>query len=382
MWPIYSGEESRNGTSRQGWSARSTLAIRAEIASVQRVKDSASQPILATVYRGPAPESYHTGHIVVADVQGEVRWQTPGLTEQPVFYRSASKPLQALPLVETGAADAFGLGAEELALSCASHSGEPRHVRIVTRMLARSPRLSPRCLQCGTHIPYSAEVAAKLARHGRKPPVTCHNCSGKHAAMLLGCVHNRWPIATYTEPSHPLQKRIKSVVAEFADLPVAGVITGKDGCNLPAHAVSLRRMAMTYARLATPAYWTETGNPARAKAVETLTSAMRRHPFVVSGTGRSDLCLMKAAKGAIFSKIGAEAVWCMGFPHLGLGLALKISDGSNRAEIAILAEALKQAGLLGPAERRQFVTAHERPITSTDGSVVGRYEACFRLSKG
>ncbi|HEY1413385.1 MAG TPA: asparaginase, partial [Rhodopila sp.] len=300
-----------------------------------------SPPILATVYRGSAPESYHTGQIVIADVQGTVRWHTAGLTEQPVYYRSSSKPLQALPLVETGAADALGLDAEELALSCASHSGEPRHVRVVTQMLRRAPGLSPACLQCGTHVPYSPEVAAKLARQGKKPPVLCHNCSGKHAAMLLGCVHHHWPIASYTEPGHPLQKRIKSVVAEFADLPVAEVVTGKDGCNLPAHAVSLRRMAMSYARLATPAFWRAKGNPARAAAVERLTSAMRQHPFLVSGTGRSDNCLMQAAQGKIFSKIGAEAVWCLGFPELGLGLAMKISDGANRAEITILAEALK-----------------------------------------
>jgi len=346
------------------------------------VKANSSLPILATVYRGSAPESYHSGQIVIADVHGRVRWQTAGLTEQPVFFRSSSKPMQALPLIETGAADAFGLGAEELALSCASHSGEPRHVRVVERMLERAPHLSPACLRCGTHIPYSPEVAAKLARQGKKPPVLCHNCSGKHAAMLLGCVHNHWPIESYTEPSHPLQKRIKSVVAEFADLPVAEVVTGKDGCNLPAHAVSLRRMAMSYARLATPAFWAQKGNPARAMAVERLTAAMRQHPFLVSGTGRSDNCLMTAAKGKIFSKIGAEAVWCLGFPELGLGMAMKISDGANRAEITILAEALRQAGLLGAAARKEFTTSHERPIMSTDGSVVGRYEATFRLRKG
>jgi L-asparaginase II len=338
-------------------------------------------PLLATVYRGPAAESHHTGHIVVADVSGQIRWQTPGLGEEPVFYRSASKPLQALPLVETGAADAFALTAEELALSCASHSGEPCHVKVVQRMLRRC-RLAESCLKCGTQVPYSPEVAAKLARRGRKPPVLCHNCSGKHAAMLLGCVHHHWPLGSYLQPSHPLQKRIKSIVAEFADLPVARVVTGKDGCNLPAHAVSLRRMAMSYARLASPAFWLAKGNPARAKAVERLTAAMRKYPLLVSGTGRSDQCLMNAARGRIFSKIGAEAVWCLGFPEEGLGLAMKISDGGNRAEITILAEALKQTGLLGAAERRAFVRGHERPITSTDGSTVGRYEAGFELIRG
>src|SRR5579871_3624984 len=135
--------------------------------------------VLATVTRGKAVESLHCGQIVIADVDGRVRWRTAVLDERPVFYRSAMKPLQALPLVEGGGADVYRLGAKELALACASHSGEPAHVRLAKRMLAKERAIDATCLKCGTHIPYSAEVAAKLARQGKKPPVLCHNCSGK-----------------------------------------------------------------------------------------------------------------------------------------------------------------------------------------------------------
>lgn len=332
--------------------------------------------------RGSLPESRHYGHIVVADTAGKVRWRTRGLTEEPVFYRSAMKPLQALPLLESGAADRFGLGPEEIALACASHSGEPKHVKVAAGMLARKgARLTPGCLKCGTHVPYSAEVAARLARHGRKPPVLCNNCSGKHAGMLLTCRHLDWPIETYLMPSHPLQKRIKTIVAEFADMEAAAVGTGRDGCNLPAHAVSLRRMAMSYARLASPGYWKQRGNPMRADAVGRITAAMSRHPFYVSGTGRSDLGLMNAANGRLFSKIGAEAVWCVGFPEAGLGLALKVADGANRAEIAILAEALRQTGLLPEAAVKRFEVSVPRLIQSHDGTVAGSYRAGFQLIK-
>lgn len=330
--------------------------------------------------RGGVPESRHYGHIVIADPAGKVKWHTPGLTEEPVFYRSAMKPLQALPLLESGAADRFGLSPQEIALACASHSGEPKHVKVAQAMLGRKgARLSPACLKCGTHVPYSAEVAAKLARQGRKPPVLCHNCSGKHSGMLLACRHLDWPIETYLLPSHPLQKRIKTIVAEFADLEVGEVMTGRDGCNLPAHAVSLRRMAMSYARLASPAYWEKRGNPMRAGAVGRITAAMSRHPFYVSGTGRSDLGLMNAANGRVFSKIGAEAVWCAGFPEEALGLAMKVADGANRAEVAILAEVLRQTGLLPEAAIKRFEVSVPRLITSTDGTVAGGYRAEFRL---
>ncbi len=140
-------------------------------------------------------------------------------------------------------------------------------------------------------------------------------------------------------------------------------------------------MAMTYARLASPQFWAERGNPARTAAVERVTAAMRKHPFLVSGTARSDWALMTAGRGAVFSKIGTEAVWCVGFPEHGLGLALKVADGATRAEVTILAEALRQTGLVPRAAISKFESLHQRPIRSTDGSVVGRYEPMFKLQR-
>jgi L-asparaginase II len=336
-------------------------------------------PILAEVYRGRIPESRHRGRLVIADAQGRVHWSTLGDLETPVFFRSAMKPLQALTLVESGAADRFGLTGAMLALACASHSGDAVHVRVARAMLRRSPQLTERCLQCGVQVPYSARAAARLARAGKKPPVLCHNCSGKHIGLLLTCVHRAWPVATYLRPSHPVQREIKRIVREFTDANAAQIQSGRDGCNLPAHAVGLRRMAMAYARLAAPDYWRARGKEVRAGAVGRLTSAMQAHPLLVSGEGRADWGLMGAAGGRVFSKIGAEGVWCMGFPQSGLGLALKIEDGANRAEIAIVAAVLRQAALLPAAAIRRFVERVPRTISSSDGTPAGHYAATVEL---
>lgn len=337
---------------------------------------------LAAVTRGPLTESVHAGSLVIADTSGRVVWQAGGVTDEPVYYRSAMKPVQAIPFVLSGAAEACGCGERGIALACASHSGEPEHVRVVQAMLAAGG-LAPRCLKCGAHPPYAPRAAAALLRKGRRPAALHHNCSGKHAAMLLVCRRKGWPLGSYLEPAHPLQREIKALVAEFAGLPVSKVVSSRDGCNLPAHAVSLRRMAMTYARLAAPEFWRARGRPELADAVQRITRAMRAHPFLVSGTGRGDLALMGAAAdrrgGRLFSKMGAEAVWCAGFPEAGLGLALKVADGANRASPAIMAEALRQSGLLGPAAIRRFLASMPTAVTSGDGTRVGAIRAVFRL---
>jgi L-asparaginase II len=337
------------------------------------------EPILAAVTRGRFRESEHRGQLVVTDTKGRILWQTPGLDrERPVFLRSAAKPLQALPLLESGGAAAFRITGRELAVICASHSGEPAHVAAVAGLL-RKGRLKPGCLLCGTHVPYAPKAAAALARSGRKPGPLCHNCSGIHAGMLLTCLHRGWPIGSYLDPRHPLQREIRQIVADFADLKFGEVAAAKDGCNLPAFGISLPRMAMTYARLASPEFWVRRGDAIRGAATARITAAMRQYPWILSGTGRTDLALMTSAAGRLFSKIGAEAVWCLGFPDEGLGLALKVSDGANRAEPVIIAEALRQTGLLDAAARRTFLQACVTTIASSDGSLVGRYEAPFTL---
>jgi L-asparaginase II len=333
---------------------------------------------LAAVPRGSAIESVHGGHIAVVDTAGRILWQTPGLDEEPVFFRSALKPIQAIPFVQSGAAARSGLGARAIALACASHAGQPGHIALI-RALLRTGRLSVDQLGCGVHPPLDPRAAAALIRAGRRPTALYHDCSGKHTAMLLACRERGWPVRGYLEPRHPLQREIKGLVADFTDLEKSAIISSRDGCNLPAHAVSLRRMAMAYARLADPAFWRKRGLAERAAAVERITHAVRTHPWLVSGTGRADLRLMRAAGGRLFSKVGAEAVWCVGIPEAGLGLAMKIRDGTNRAAPAILAEALRQTCLLDATTCRRFLESAEQTIRTGDGAIVGTYRPVFKL---
>ncbi|MDB5080490.1 MAG: hypothetical protein JWP00_2414 [Chloroflexi bacterium] len=336
--------------------------------------------IIAHATRGGISESRHAGFIVIADANGQAHWTSGPLDQDRVsFLRSAAKPFQAIPLVESGAADAFGLTPAELALTCASHSGEPEHVRQVQAMLDKGG-LSPDQLLCGAHYPYNQTAADQMKRESQIPNNLHSNCSGKHTGMLLACKHNGWPTENYTEPDHPLQQAILQAVADFAGLRPSEIATGRDGCSVVCFGLTTLQMATAFARLACPDYWKEQGNPLRALAVTRLTQAMYTHPFNVGGTGRGDTDLMESAPGGrIFSKGGAEAVWCMGFPEKGLALALKIEDGANRAEPAILSRALRLTGLLTEAEIAVYEAKQLTQLKNVRGIVVGDYQAVFDL---
>jgi L-asparaginase II len=336
--------------------------------------------ILAHVTRGGISESRHAGFIAVADATGQARLTSGPLDQDRVsFLRSAAKPFQAIPLVESGAADAFGLTPAELALACASHSGQPEHTRQVQAMLDKGG-LNADQLLCGAHYPYNQAAADEMKRAGQHPNNLHSNCSGKHTGMLLTCKHMGWPTESYTEPEHPLQQAILKAVADFAGLRPSEIATGRDGCSVVCFGLTTLQMATAFARLGSPAYWEDQANPARAKAVSRLTQAMYSYPFNVGGTGRGDTDLMESAPGGrIFSKAGAEAVWCMGFPEKGLALALKVEDGANRAHPAILSKALRLTGLLNEAEIAAYEAKQLTQLKNVRGIVVGDYQPVFEL---
>lgn len=336
--------------------------------------------ILAHITRGGISESRHAGFIAIADAEGRPLYTSGPLEEDRVsFMRSAAKPLQALALLETGAADRYGLTPAELALTCASHNGEPEHTSQVQVMLDKGG-LQADGLLCGSHYPYHAPTEQAMRLAGEQPTNLHSNCSGKHTGMLLVCQHMGWPTEDYTEPDHPLQKLILQTMGEFTDLRPAEIATGVDGCSVVCFGLTTLQMATAFARLATPAYWQDRGQAARAAAVQRITSAMWSHPFNVGGSERTDTDLMGVAvKGRIFNKIGAEAVWCVGFPEKGLGLTIKIDDGSSRAKPTILVEALRQTGLLSEAEIAAFEALQVKPIRNVRGKLVGHHTPTFQL---
>lgn len=284
-----------------------------------------ANPILIELTRGPLVESWHRGAIAIAAPSGALALQL-GDVERPVYPRSAVKAVQALPLIESGAADRFGFGPAEIALACGSHAGTELHTQLAAAMLERAG-LSADALGCGAHPPLGATAANQLIARGIAPTQLHNNCSGKHAAMLATAVHLSEPIEGYWEPTHPVQARVHKVMAELSGEPLGPEVTGTDGCSVPNWAMPLKTMARLFARLATG----EGLKPVRRAAVARLLKACWECPELVAGKGRADTVVMRALPGQVFMKTGAEGVYCGAFPELGLGFALKIDDGAKRA---------------------------------------------------
>jgi L-asparaginase II len=316
---------------------------------------------VAGVWRGDLMESVHRGRYVVCDARGETLYSL-GDTEGYVYLRSAAKPFQALPLVFSGAADELGIAGEELAVACASHGGEPRHLAAV-RSILRKAGLSEDDLQNGTHPPIHTLTAARLARNGEKPRAIHGNCSGKHAGMLAVCAHVGWDTHTYREPEGPLQMLVRRTVAKLCDLEPEAVRLAGDNCGVPVFATPLRNLALGFARLA--AGGAEDFPDDLQEAVQRIRDAMRAHPYMVAGAGRFDTGLMESTD--LVAKSGAEAVFAVASPGApSWGLALKISDGASRAvEPAVLA-ALARRGVRVLHEMKEGV------VTDLHGDVVGK----------
>lgn len=324
-----------------------------------------ANPVLVEVLRGALVESAHRGAVAVFDADGKPVWEI-GDTAQPVFPRSAVKAIQALPLVESGAADAYGFGDRELALACASHSGEPPHVELARAMLAKAG-LDETALECGAHWPSSHGATLALARAGSVPNALHNNCSGKHSGFLCTCVHSGIAHRGYVKAGHASQEMVREAMQAVTGAAHDADHRGTDGCSIPTYAVPLRSFALGFARMATGAGF----EPVRARAAKRLLSACMAEPFFVAGTGRSDVAMMEAAPGRIFVKGGAEGVFCAALPELGLGIALKCDDGAGRAAEAMVAAVLAKLLHADKMVAAKLVEQANPPIESRIGAKVG-----------
>jgi L-asparaginase II len=289
-----------------------------------------TNPVLVEVTRGPLVESRHRGAVAITDAKGKMVLAV-GDVVAPVFPRSAIKVFQALPLVEEGAADRFGFGDEELALACASHSGEPAHVAGVERMLGAAG-LDASALRCGAHWPMSQPAAYTLAKSGT-PSALHNNCSGKHAGFLcLACAKGIYH-ADYWRPEHPVQRGVRAVLEDFTGAVLSEDRCAIDGCSVPTWAIPLENLAQGLAKFATG----QGLSPARAAAATRLRNACARKPWHVAGTGRFCTAIMQIFGARVFVKTGAEGVYCGALPEQGLGIAVKCDDGAGRAAQAIVA---------------------------------------------
>ncbi|MCU0900413.1 MAG: asparaginase [Cypionkella sp.] len=297
-----------------------------------------AQPMIE-LWRGGRLESAHAGHAVIWGPGGMVEaWGDP---ETVIYPRSSCKMIQALPMVESGAADAAGLAPRHLALSCASHQGAALHVAETARWLA-GLGLGEADLRCGAHEPYDRTERDRLIRAGESPCQLHNNCSGKHCGFVTMTRHmGAGP--EYVELDHPLQRAIRQVTEEVTQETVAG--HGVDGCSAPNFAHSLAGLARAMQAFAAAR---DTGS-ARQKAMARLREAMAQHPELVAGEGRACTELMRAMGGTVAIKTGAEAVFVAMIPQLGLGLALKIVDGATRASEAAVVALLARIGVLDAA---------------------------------
>lgn len=322
-------------------------------------------PVLVDVWRGALAESRHRGAFVVADADGRVV-EARGEVERVVFARSAIKPLQALPLIETGAADAFAVAPHELALACASHGGETQHVDAVAEWLRRIG-LDEGDLECGAHAPYHAPSARALYAAGREPNAMHNNCSGKHTGMLTTAVHMKEHTSDYIRREHPVQQRVERALAEMCGVDLAAAPSGIDGCGLPQLGIPLAALARGIARFGAPDGLARD----RAAACRRLAAAMIAHPVMLAGTGRFCTRATQAAGGKALLKTGAEGMYVAAVPAKGLGIALKIDDGAARAAEVVMAALLVRHAGFTQGEIAAFQPLLHPPIVNVAERVVG-----------
>jgi L-asparaginase II len=328
------------------------------------------------VYRGEYLESTHDIHIAVVNAEGELLYSY-GKADRFTFPRSSMKPFQAVQLIETGAADAYHYSAKDISLSCASHSGEVFHRDTVLDILSRAG-LQEDHLQCGTHIPRDMESYKQLIREGKELTAVFSNCSGKHSGMLASAVHMNEDVDTYREIDHPLQQRILDVIEDVCSFPKDQIQISVDGCGVPVHGLPLRNAALGFARLAKPEVFTD---GERAKSLKTICDSMIQHPEMVGGTNRFDTDLMREFNGRIVAKAGAEAVQCLADTETGIGIAIKVEDGSPRATSVVTMEVLRQLGIGTEeifAKLEEYVNA---PVLNARNDKIGVIKANFKLEK-
>jgi L-asparaginase II len=331
-----------------------------------------NNPFLVEVARGALVESRHRGSVSVVDADGAAVLSL-GDVDRRVFPRSAVKALQAMPLVESGIAEAYALTDEEIALACASHSGEPEHVAAAQSMLAKAG-LDEGCLECGVHWPMGEAANRALAAKGQGPSALHNNCSGKHAGFIcLACGMNEDPTG-YVAAEHPVQRRVREALEDLTGACHTQEKGGIDGCSIPTYAIPLPSLAFGFARFGAGA---GLSRESRA-AAERIRRAVARHPFMVAGTGRFDTRLMEILRERAFVKTGAEGVYCAALPELGFGIALKAEDGNGRAAEAMMAALVLRFLRLG--EERAAVEALAQPVLRNwNGIEVGQVRVSLDL---
>lgn len=328
---------------------------------------------LIHVYRGQYVESIHYGSVAVVDAKGTLL-KSAGDAYFKTFIRSSAKPIQAMPVIFSGAAEKYGFTVRELAVMCASHSGEAIHVETV-RSILNKIGVPEEKLSCGVHAPYHKPTADAMLHAGVQPTSIHCNCSGKHSAMLTLCAFYGWDLDTYIQVEHPVQQMMIDVMSAVAEVPRDDFWLGVDGCGVPVFGLPLYNMALSYARLSQP----DTLPVKYQEPARVLTKAMYTEPMLVAGTDRFCTDLMRVMKGKVIAKAGAEAIYCVGFVGLGIGLAVKVNDGGPRGKELVVLKAMEDLGLISQEEMAQLERYRHPEVKNHHQVITGHQEAVFTL---
>jgi L-asparaginase II len=323
-------------------------------------------PVLVEIMRGGIVESRHTGAVAVVDGDGKLVFSL-GDIEAPVFPRSAVKALQALPLVESGAAARMKLTGAEIALASSSHSGEEDHAETAAGMLAKAGR-DVTCLECGAHWPLGDKAARALASRGQTPSALHNNCSGKHAGFVCLAVDQRIDSKGYVGAEHAIMRGAAGALAEMTDFDLSRTAMGIDGCSIPTYAIPLRHLALGFARFGSG----KGMNATRAAAAAAIRDAVAANPRMIAGTERFDTLITEVFGARVFLKTGAEGVYCAAMPEAGLGIALKMDDGVTRGSETAMAALIDGLLKQNEAERAMIAGRIDFRMTNWNGIEVGR----------
>ena len=329
---------------------------------------------ITVAYRGGYPENIHHGSLAVVDAHGRLL-ASVGDVDTPVFTRSSLKPFQAMPLIAQ-AAERYDLSDADVALLCASHSGEPMHVERAAALLSKIGA-GESSLACGSHVPFFFSTNGVTPEPGARFNRLHHNCSGKHTGMLLLAHALGAPQEGYLDTSHAVQLEIVRSVSHFSGVPAAELVRGTDGCSAPNYALPLRSLAHAFARLTL-----EEPDTVYGKAPLRVARAMSRHPELVSGQGRNDLTLMRAGRGDWVSKVGADGVQALASSRRGIGIAAKVSDGQLAPLMVAFVSALEQLGWLDAESRTALASLIPPPLKNAAGIEVGEMRAVLELKRG
>jgi len=324
-----------------------------------------SYELLVEVRRNGIIESRHVGAAVVCNYKGVIE-ESWGEHNNLIFPRSALKPILAIPLIESGACDKYALSDEEIALACSSHQGELIHLECIKSWLARIG-LSEEYLACGAELPLDLNSAQTLLASGKNSSKLHHNCSGKHASFLTTALRLNMSLDNYHQMEHPLQQLSLDTISDMAGVNIRQFPTGVDGCGLPAPTMSLRTLALATARFANPVDLSE----ARANAIYRLQAAIINHPLYLAGNNTFVSEIISATRGAIIAKTGAEGVVVAALPKDGLGVAVKIADGSSRARPVALMALLHFLGVLSEKEKKLLQKHFTPKLYNSRESIIG-----------